>query len=269
MHTHLAIEQLQSERESWWYRARRKLFHQAVTEALRGCREGRVLDLGCTAELDFEPQSLVRGISVHSSLQVLALHATQGHRNLVCSRSEELAFCSNSLDVVVAGDILQSAPDDLIVLRELRRVLKDGGLLCLTVPAYAMLWGEEDERLGHQRRYTGSELRRKLNTCGFEIQRVSYFVACGFLPLAIDRAAKNIFRTSIMRDRRSARRSGLADAAIVALLDAERALMHIINLPFGTRVVCWARKPALVTERIMVPAWERKWVAPPLPQGSG
>ena len=56
---------------------------------------------------------------------------------------------------------------------------------------------------------------------------------------------------------------------MAALLDGERHLMHYINLPFGTRVVCWALKPALVTEAVTVPAWERKWAQSPLAQGSG
>ena len=103
----------------------------------------------------------------------------EGWQNLICTRPEELALASNSFDAIVAGDILQSLPDDLIALRELRRVLKDGGSLCLTVPAYPSLWGEDDEARGHQRRYTASELRRKLNNCGFEISRVSYLVAIG------------------------------------------------------------------------------------------
>ena len=56
---------------------------------------------------------------------------------------------------------------------------------------------------------------------------------------------------------------------MAALLDGERHLMHYINLPFGTRVVCWALKPALVAETVTVPAWERKWAQQPLAQGSG
>ena len=47
---------------------------------------------------------------------------------------------------------------------------------------------------------------------------------------------------------------------MVLLLDCERQLIRYINLPFGTRVVCWARKPAVVAERVTAPAWERQWV---------
>jgi SAM-dependent methyltransferase len=168
---------------------------------------------------------------------------------------------------VVAGDILQTVSDDRAALRELRRVLKDGGLLCLTVPAYPALWGEKDEALGHQRRYTATELRRKLNNSGFEVSRVSYLVASGFLPAAIERIGRNIFSRSIERSRRLTPQPKWASAAMVLLLDCERQLIRYINLPFGTRVVCWARKPAVVAERVTVPAWERQWASRPLPQG--
>ena len=151
-------------------------------------------------------------------------------------------------------------------MRELRRVLKDGGSLCLTVPAYPSLWGEDDEARGHQRRYTASELRRKLNNCGFEISRVSYLVATGFLPSILERPARTFSRNP-WRCPVSDGNAGWANAGMVMLLDCERQLIRYINLPFGTRLVCWARKPALVAERVTVPAWEQQWSRPPLPQG--
>jgi ubiquinone/menaquinone biosynthesis C-methylase UbiE len=202
-------------------------------------------------------------------LRTLAFRQIEGDRNLVCSRTEELAFTSNSFDAIVAGDVLQSVGDDVAALREVRRVLKEGGLLCVTAPAYSFLWGEDDEARGHQRRYTVSELRRKLTTCGFQIHRASYFVASAFLPLVVGRAAKDIFRKSITHHRHYPRPSRVANSAMTALLDGERHLMHYINLPFGTRVVCWALKPALVAETVSVPAGDRNWSQQPLAQGSG
>jgi ubiquinone/menaquinone biosynthesis C-methylase UbiE len=262
------FEALRRETTSWWWIARRKLLRDAVGQALAGRRESRVLDLGCTAELEFADSSLLSAVNVHSALPTLAFHQMQGRQALICSNLEELSFASNSFDAVVAGDILQTVTDDVATLRELRRVLKDGASVCLTVPAYPALWGEKDEAAGHQRRYTANELRRKLNNAGFEVTRVSYLVASGFLPSFIERIGKNIFTKSIDRYRRSARSSGAFKSVMVQLLDCERFLIRFINLPFGTRVVCWARKPAGVAERVTVPAWERQWAGQPLPQGS-
>ncbi len=266
MQTQVEFEALRRETSSWWYIARGKLLRDATAQALRDKREARVLDFGCSADLDLLDTPGIRALSAHSSLQLLAFRQIEGHRDLVCTAPEELAFCSNGFDAVLAGDVLQTVPDDAVVLRELRRVLKDGATLCLTVPAYPSLWGEKDESRGHRRRYTASELRRKLNNAGFEVTRVSYIVAVGLFPAFVERIAKAIFSKTISRHQ--ADRAGKwADAAMVRLLDCERFLIRYINLPFGTRVICWARKPAVVAERVTVPAWERQWARDPLPQG--
>ncbi len=269
MDEHTEFDDLRRDSESWWYTTRRKLLREAAAQAVHSKREARVLDLGCTAQLQFDESAFVRVCNLHASLKAVAFRQIEGDTNLVCSRLEELALASNSLDAVVAGDVLQSCADDMLALREMRRVLKEGGQLCLTVPAYSFLWGEDDEARGHQRRYTISELRRKLNTCGFHVHRASYFVASAFVPLAVGRGAKNIFHKSISHHQHYPSPSRVANATLSALLDVERHLMHYINLPFGTRVVCWALKPALVTESVTVPAWERKWAQRPLAPSSG
>ena len=261
------FEALRRESTSWWYASRRSLLRDAVTQAVHDKREARVLDLGCSAELDLARGVVLRTVNAHSSLPTLAFRQVEGAQNLVCTTPEDLGFASNSFDAVVAGDILQMVADDRAALRELRRVLKDGGLLCFTVPAYPFLWGEEDEARAHQRRYTAAELRRKLNNCGFEISRVSYVVACGFLPAVLQRTFTNMFRKTAAPRPQVDDNSRLANAAMIALLECERHLIRYINLPFGTRLVCWARKPALVAERVTVPAWDRQWSRPPLPQG--
>ena len=269
METQFEFETLRREACSWWHIARRKLLQEAVAHALQEKREARVLDLGGQAELHTLASPQWRCLNTHASLPVLAFQQIHGYPNLICTSPDELGFASNSFDAIVAGDMLQKVSDDLSTLRELRRVLKDGAMLCLTVPAYPSLWGETDEAHGNRRRYTATELRRKLNNAGFEVMRVSYFVASGFGPAVIERVGKNIFTKAIDRDRASARPSNWTDDAMVLLLDCERNLMRFINLPFGTRVVCWARKPALVAERVTVPAWERQWTRSPLPQGMG
>lgn len=267
METQLEFEALRKESYSWWSVARRELLRDAVSKSLTAKREACILDLGCTAQLGNAGSPNFRVLNAHSSLPILAFRQIEGDQDLVCTSMEELGLTSNAFDVIVAGDVLQSVPDDLVTLRELRRVLKDGGSLCLTVPAYPFLWGEQDETRGHQRRYTASELRRKLNNCGFEISRVSYFVATGFLPAMLQRIGRNIFSKTIARRPGSAEIAPWANHAMVGVLDFERHLIRYINLPFGTRLVCWARKPTLVAERVVVPAWERQWAARPLPQG--
>lgn len=48
--------------------------------------------------------------------------------------------------------------DDVSGMREIRRVLKRGRPLLLTVPAFPLLWGFQDEVSHHKRRYRLSQL---------------------------------------------------------------------------------------------------------------
>ena len=54
MDTSSEFDELRRDSESWWYTSRRKLLREAVTQAVHGKRETRVLDLGCTAQLEFD-----------------------------------------------------------------------------------------------------------------------------------------------------------------------------------------------------------------------
>src|ERR1700691_596290 len=153
MDTPRDFDHLEQELSSWWYLARRSLLREFVSQSLGGKREARILDVGGTAELDGDGPSHLRVVNQHNRLADAAFQQLHGVTKLVCSAPDELAFASNSFDLIVAGDFLQSVSDDRAALRELLRVLKDGGLLCLTVPAYAFLWSEEDEHRGHFRRY--------------------------------------------------------------------------------------------------------------------
>ena len=267
MATRPEFEALRCETSSWWHVSRMRLLRDAVAQLLRDKPAALVLDFGGSAVLDAAGSPGVRVLNAHSALPELAFQQIEGRRGLVCTSSEELAFRSNSFDAALAGDILQTVPDDVAALRELRRVLKDGATLCLTVPAYPTLWGEKDEARGHRRRYTATGMRRRLNNAGFEVTRVSYIVAVGLLPSILERLAKTIFSKTIRRERQAAPASKWADATMIFLLDWERFLIRYINLPFGTRIVCWARKPAMVAERVTVSAWERQWSRAPLPQG--
>ena len=200
MHEPNEFEALRRETTSWWWVSRRKLLREAVWPAVGGKREARVLDLGCTA--DTGRRRPIGAAGSQRSFGVAGAGVSPDART--AARSSARILKSSALAPIPStpsspATYLQSVGDDVAVLREMRRVLKDGASLCLTVPAYPSLWGERDEAAGHQRRYTANELRRKLNNSGFEVTRVSYLVASGFVPSFIERIGKNIFTKSIDR----------------------------------------------------------------------
>ena len=74
-----------------------------------------------------------------------------------------------------------------IGINESYRVLSEGGIFILTVPAFKFLWGIQDMVTGHKRRYSRREIMNKLKEAGFDILKSSYFNFFLFFPILIAR----------------------------------------------------------------------------------
>ncbi len=94
-------------------------------------------------------------------------------------------FPQNRYDVVSMFDVLEHIEDDYSTLKIIHRnLLKNGGYLVLTVPAYMWMWSSFDERGGHYRRYNRSSLTDVLEKSGFKVKRITMFITLLF-PLAV------------------------------------------------------------------------------------
>jgi SAM-dependent methyltransferase len=74
-------------------------------------------------------------------------------------------------------DVLEHIEDDAGVLRQVHALLRPGGLLFLTVPAYAFLHSADDVVAGHFRRYTLRSLTRAVIDNGFRPEYGTYLFA--------------------------------------------------------------------------------------------
>lgn len=88
-----------------------------------------------------------------------------------------LPFPDNTFDRIIAAEVLEHIPNDVGAIAELARVLKPGGTLAVTVPAWLaekICWALSDEyhapfvEGGHVRIYTAPELRQKLRDVGLQ-----------------------------------------------------------------------------------------------------
>ena len=87
---------------------------------------------------------------------------------------ETLPFADDQFDLIALLDTVEHIADELAVLQECQRVLKPGGRLIVTVPAFMWLWSYNDEINDHERRYTAPELQMKLELTGLRVRRISY-----------------------------------------------------------------------------------------------
>ena len=98
------------------------------------------------------------------------------------SRLEDLSLPNESLQAIGIFDVLEHIRDEKMFLEEIRRVLKLGGKLFLTVPAHSWLFSGHDEALGHYRRYNRKSLIKTLSSAGMKVVEIRYVFATLIIP---------------------------------------------------------------------------------------
>ena len=233
----------------WWFVARRRLIASLI-EGEYG-RDGglRILDIGCgTGAMLDELAPFGDVVGADFAPEALAFCRERGdHYPLTRADVRRLPFASDSFDVVTAMDIIEHIDDDKAAAGEINRVLKPGGRLFVTVPAFPSLWSEHDEALHHYRRYTAPHLKDVFQRVGLSVPKLSYTVTSLFPPIWAYRQISN----RLPRRRENGEKkadlvhfSQPINTALLALSDWESRLVQRTNLPFGVTVVCVAQKKA-------------------------
>jgi SAM-dependent methyltransferase len=158
----------QLESEHFWFVPRRRRLLNLVRRRLPG--PARVLDVGCgTGGFCGALRRLGHdavGLDPHAAEMGLP------PGRFYSGTSNRLPFPDAHFDAVCIFDVLEHV-DDAAALKECRRVLRPGGQLFLSVPAYASLWSQRDTVAGHRRRYNRPMLRSLLRTGGFDLHELS------------------------------------------------------------------------------------------------
>ncbi len=89
---------------------------------------------------------------------------------------EESSFPQNiSFDTVICLNVVEHLSDDIGALRNIYKILEDGGRAIVLVPNGPQLFGTLDEVLGHCRRYTEDQLTKVGQEAGFTVEKVLKF----------------------------------------------------------------------------------------------
>ena len=163
--------------EAWhfWFVSRRELVASLLRREVRAGET--LLDVGCGTGANLAlAGSDVRRLGIDIHIEELTRGMLQGD-------ALSLPLRSNSVDVILALDVLEHVDDD-VMLAEVARVLRDGGRLIATVPAVSALWSVRDEAAGHRRRYDRAMLRSLLTRHGFRILELRGFQFV-LLPLVL------------------------------------------------------------------------------------
>ena len=230
------------EEEHFWFGPRLALVERLLDR--HGPAPGAlVLDVGCGTGSLLDPlrRRGYRPLGLDVRPEGLAsVRARDPDAWLVQAEADHLPLRDGSVDAVVALDVLEHV-DDRAVLAEVARVLRPGGLLVVSVPAYPWLWSRRDEDAGHLRRYGRPGLERVLADAGLAPSELLRYQCLLFPLVAVSRLAGR--RGPAVRDLEDAP-PRLANRALGAVNRLEVRLGRRVRYPFGSSIVAAAEKPA-------------------------
>jgi SAM-dependent methyltransferase len=159
----------------WWWRSREDRVLSWIEELAGESGIEGILDVGCGDGLlmsKLEKYGSVEGVEPDP-------HALSesGRRS---DRIHRVEFGpgfdpGHEYGLVLMLDVLEHLPDPEGALRHAFKVLKPGGHLLLTVPAFRALWTAHDDINRHRTRYRRSDLVAEVETAGFRVELVQYF----------------------------------------------------------------------------------------------
>lgn len=248
----------------WWFVARRDAAARFLRDHAPPERPLRILDAGCGTGALLElfrtwPDAVATGVDL--SPEALRFSYGRGHRRLAGADLSLLPFRSDSFHAVTALDVIEHVPDDSRCVREIARVLRPGGILVASVPAYQFLWGPHDEALHHHRRYNSSQIRDLIQSTELRVERQTHLLSALFPAAAMMRLAAR-GKKSHSPEAKLPRVPGVVNRGLILFQAAELAVARRASLPFGLSILVVARKPVTVPVRVRMPAVETGAPAP-------
>lgn len=180
------------ERTHWWFTARREIL-LSVTQRFVA-PGGAILDVGCGTGYFIESVAdRYEAWGVDPSPTAVAMCRERGLSHVVEGTAYDLsAVGERRFDAVCFLDVLEHLDDDRLALAEAVRVLRPGGVVIATVPAFMWLWSEHDVVNHHRRRYRRQQLETLFVESGLAIERLTYFNFWLFGLASVDRLASRV-----------------------------------------------------------------------------
>ena len=232
----------------FWFASRNRML-AAVLAHVTVSDKARVLEIGTGTGNTFRllerafPRATLVGVDLFEEGLAAARLRTRGH--LVRAKIEQLPF-QREFELVGAFDVLEHVEDDRAALTHIRGLLAPGGYLVLTVPACARLWSRFDSDSHHFRRYELDQLRERLISAGFVVERLAYCFAALYPVLRIVRwlsdrlPVRTGSKSPVARELRVV---PVVNAGLMAILALEaRIAASGFRMPIGTSLLAVARR---------------------------
>ncbi len=239
--TTYAIE-AEVEATHWWFTERRRLFGRMIAR-MGLLRDARILDIGTSTGTNLR---MLRDLGftnfegLDQSEEAIRWCADKGLGKVTAGDVCKLPFADESFDLVLATDIIEHVDDDVGALREIRRILKPQGRALITVPAFRMLWGLQDDVSHHKRRYRAHELLERIAAVDLRAGQRFYFNYLLFLPILCVRTV--VRWAGIKLQSENQLNTGMLNRIFQWIFRADVSTAPYLHPPFGVSYLVLANR---------------------------
>jgi SAM-dependent methyltransferase len=226
------------EEKMWWFKARKNIIESFLKKIVLN-KQNKLLDFGAGTgilSLMMSNYANVTAVDNHEESIKYSYFSIKLIENL--SSFEPLEF-----DVITAFDVLEHCDDDVKIINDFYKILKTGGYVFVTVPAYQKLWSYHDEIVHHRRRYNRGELKSKFELAGFEIVRSSYFNSLLF-PFFVLNILFNRFKVRFLdkKDDTVEMPPSFINTILFKIFNLEEVILQKYDFYWGSSLMLIARK---------------------------
>lgn len=252
---HLLRATARAEARHFWFRGFRAFVTPLILTATAGRSDARLLDCGCGTGANVDLLGRFgRAFGFDLSEVGLRLGREEGRTRLARGRVTAAPFPSGGFDVVTSFDVIYSLEerDERLALAEMFRLLKPGGHAIINVAAMEVLRGDHSVLSREIRRYDRRGLHARVAAAGFSVVRLTYTNVVLSLPLMVARTFQR--RRGLKGEQDAQQEIAVPPAPINTLLTGvlwlESVWLRSFDAPFGSSLLCLARKPDYETARI-------------------
>ena len=245
---HLLRATARAEARHFWFRGLRAFVTPLLQRAIGDRRDARLVVCGCGTGANVDLLSRFgRAYGFDLSAVGLRLGREAGRTRLARATVTAAPFPSAAFDLVSSFDVLYSLEDgdERAAISEMYRLLRPGGYALINVAAMEVLRGDHSVLSRERRRYSRADLRRRLEAAGFVVERITYTNATLFVPMVLGRALQR--RRGLKAEGETEQEITVPPAPLNALLTAavkaESLWLRWFDEPFGSSLLCLARKP--------------------------
>jgi SAM-dependent methyltransferase len=230
------------EGEHWWFAGRRKLFANEIARAnIR--QSSLVLDVGVGSGSNLRMLTQLEFphvIGLDPNPDVVRICRDKGFASVQQGGICNMPFSSESFDFVLATDVIEHVQDDVAALNEICRVMRPGGYVLITVPAFQTLWGLQDEVALHYRRYRLETLVERVVGAKLVIVRSYYFNYLLFAPIWTARQIIRLARIDLKSENEL--NLPMINRVLTAIFRLDIATAPVVSPPFGVSALVFAQR---------------------------